>query len=142
MSTINPEYFRPAKPFPGGKPCPFCGGRAELMTVQPALPRWIVCCHECRASTCPLAEPQDAVAFWNRRHGASADSDTVANLDAYVYESPRLDGDPERKYRATMPDGTMTYHPSHADACAAIHQAAARTRADRERISAERRALE
>jgi hypothetical protein len=45
-------------------------------------------------------------------------------VNAYIYESKRTtDGDPLRKYRATLPNGTMSYHPTKAGAAEAILKA-------------------
>jgi Lar family restriction alleviation protein len=51
----------------GLKPCPFCGGEAEVINDN-LYAAWIVCTH-CLASTCARAldENADNIAAWNRR---------------------------------------------------------------------------
>lgn len=47
------------------KPCPFCGGRAELYgSWQDS---WIVECVKCHASTDDYKENFDAILAWNAR---------------------------------------------------------------------------
>lgn len=51
------------------KPCPFCGGTAELKIVQsPSGDRYRVACTDCGATTWPrIVTPKIAEAVWNRR---------------------------------------------------------------------------
>lgn len=53
------------------KPCPFCGGTAQVHgDAAPAYASWKICrvhCDGCGASTCNHRTRQEAVAAWNRR---------------------------------------------------------------------------
>ena len=51
------------------KPCPFCGGAAELKIVpSQGGDRYRVACTECGASTWPrIIAPRNAEKAWNRR---------------------------------------------------------------------------
>ncbi len=53
------------------KPCPFCGGEAEIVSLL-YVPYSIfyVKCKECEISQNPYFEKQDAIAAWNRREEA------------------------------------------------------------------------
>ena len=48
------------------KPCPFCGGEADVVTVLRER-EWIVCCHDCQCGTCAEQSTEAAIAAWNRR---------------------------------------------------------------------------
>lgn len=47
------------------KPCPFCGGEAELYNDEGL---WKVQCEDCEASTGQYYMPENAIAAWNTRH--------------------------------------------------------------------------
>ena len=59
------------------KPCPFCGGKARLLTRQiatndnPIFREWkyeyIVKCNKCRASVGHYSQSETAKKAWNRR---------------------------------------------------------------------------
>lgn len=49
------------------KPCPFCGGKAELYASKVADGlRWVTCT-ECYASGEPCDDTESAIRAWNRR---------------------------------------------------------------------------
>ena len=48
------------------KPCPFCGGKAELI-IAPDNGWGVVCRGECESQTCSWVSPKKAAAVWNRR---------------------------------------------------------------------------
>ena len=56
------------------KPCPFCGGKAELYKVEwkmdkrgvPSRPYWIFCT-ECNIATPSVGTKRAAIKRWNRR---------------------------------------------------------------------------
>ena len=50
------------------KPCPFCGGKAELIKsdLYPT-DTWFVVCHECEIKTFLFKTPEMALSRWNRR---------------------------------------------------------------------------
>ena len=52
------------------KPCPFCGGKAELrrLSVQGRWSRYVRC-PQCWASTDLRDDDEAAAACWNRRYG-------------------------------------------------------------------------
>jgi Lar family restriction alleviation protein len=54
------------------KPCPFCGGKADIDAPTGSRNDRLVYCKTCFASICGDATP-DAIAAWNRR-AASAQS--------------------------------------------------------------------
>ena len=58
------------------KPCPFCGGEAELIYIPPhihpltgrrGLDRWQVTCDKCGVVTAGMLSEEDAAEAWNRR---------------------------------------------------------------------------
>ena len=51
------------------KPCPFCGGRAELCTEirEGFRTFWVSCCENCCAYTLHVSRPEVAVERWDRR---------------------------------------------------------------------------
>lgn len=54
------------------KPCPFCGGEAEIVDIDPT-PHYVaethwVACKECKASTNYSKNRDKAIEAWNRRH--------------------------------------------------------------------------
>lgn len=57
------------------KPCPFCGGAAELKIAQyPAGDRYRVACSDCGATTWPrIILPKNAEKMWNRRTADAKD---------------------------------------------------------------------
>jgi Lar family restriction alleviation protein len=48
------------------KPCPFCGGSAELLSDVACIDWW-VCCEDCENNCRSDQEKSEAVAAWNRR---------------------------------------------------------------------------
>lgn len=51
------------------KPCPFCGGAAELKSAIYGGDTFFVVCHACEIRTFLFASPAKAVRVWNRRAG-------------------------------------------------------------------------
>ncbi len=54
------------------KPCPFCGGEAELINIDAAKAQGIcdpitVHCKECRCNTNWFSKEWEAIGAWNRR---------------------------------------------------------------------------
>lgn len=49
------------------KPCPFCGGNAELLIVPGKMAKWIVTCTKCYTNNGTFATDDDAREVWNRR---------------------------------------------------------------------------
>ena len=50
------------------KPCPFCGGKAELWRAHADRPAWIACGGECVVLVTRECKTDDeAAAIWNRR---------------------------------------------------------------------------
>lgn len=49
------------------KPCPFCGGKAELTESFYQTPVWRVVCHKCEIATFLFLSPESAAKRWNRR---------------------------------------------------------------------------
>lgn len=49
------------------KPCPFCGGEAEIMGYRYDC-KWIIC-KKCMAETAAYETSEQAIAAWNRRAG-------------------------------------------------------------------------
>ena len=52
---------------PDLKPCPFCGGKAELLIVPGRIAHWVVKCRKGCVNTCQYISDHDAVEAWNRR---------------------------------------------------------------------------
>lgn len=53
------------------KPCPLCGGAAEIWRAHPENPRrpaWIACMDKCLVLTREFATTEEAITHWNRRH--------------------------------------------------------------------------
>lgn len=48
------------------KPCPFCGGEAELVEVKWEEWFWVYC-KRCSAETDAFASKEKAIGAWNRR---------------------------------------------------------------------------
>ncbi len=48
------------------KPCPFCGGKAEVRMFSPTV--MIVQCKSCLATTFAFDSEHEAVKSWNRRY--------------------------------------------------------------------------
>ena len=51
------------------KPCPFCGGAAELKSAIYGGDTFFVVCHACEIRTFLFSSPATAVRVWNRRAG-------------------------------------------------------------------------
>ena len=51
------------------KPCPFCGGAAELKSAIYGGDTFFVVCHACEIRTFLFASPAKALRVWNRRAG-------------------------------------------------------------------------
>lgn len=49
------------------KPCPFCGGKAELLIVPDKMTRWVIRCVKGCCCQFPHVSDHDAVEEWNRR---------------------------------------------------------------------------
>ena len=49
------------------KPCPFCGGDAELQSADFKGAVWFVVCHKCEIKTFFFSSPAKAARRWNRR---------------------------------------------------------------------------
>jgi len=53
------------------KPCPFCGGKAELLTVPAnsglSGTKWVVVCKKRCCNQYPHISDHDAIEAWNRR---------------------------------------------------------------------------
>ncbi len=52
------------------KPCPLCGGRAEIWRAHPEGPKrkaWIACVDRCLVLTREYDTTEEAIAAWNRR---------------------------------------------------------------------------
>lgn len=49
------------------KPCPFCGGAAELRERLDFPETWYVICRCCEISTFAFQTPEKALKRWNRR---------------------------------------------------------------------------
>lgn len=49
------------------KPCPFCGGKADILGENKYLPGTIVHCTECQVETPMYKNREDAIKAWNRR---------------------------------------------------------------------------
>lgn len=51
------------------KPCPFCGGKADLVPLPGSRNWWKVQCRDylCGGRNWGMDEPEKAVAAWNRR---------------------------------------------------------------------------
>ena len=49
------------------KPCPFCGGEAELFIVPGKMTKWAVRCTKCYANNGTFVSDHDAVEAWNKR---------------------------------------------------------------------------
>ena len=52
------------------KPCPFCGGEAELLCAPPASglkSKWLVICKNHCANQYPHESAEKAIEAWNRR---------------------------------------------------------------------------
>ena len=49
------------------KPCPFCGGEAELLIVPGKQTKWVIRCRKCFANNGAFVSDHDAVEAWNRR---------------------------------------------------------------------------
>lgn len=63
------------------KPCPFCGGEAELVCVSSTSSglssmRWIVRCTHFCCKQYPQISDHDAIELWNRREHTSKNSDS------------------------------------------------------------------
>ncbi len=68
------------------KPCPFCGGAAELYDPEsyPGLQK--VCCRECGIDT-PLISDNEAIAAWNRRvsiQQEAGEAPTVQKIEGFI----------------------------------------------------------
>lgn len=49
------------------KPCPFCGGKAELLIVPNGKAEWIIKCKNKCCNQFPHESKGDAINAWNRR---------------------------------------------------------------------------
>ena len=50
------------------KPCPFCGGKAEILVTQETKPRFFVWCPKCECYAARVHNTrQGAADAWNRR---------------------------------------------------------------------------
>lgn len=49
------------------KPCPFCGGEAELLIVPNREAEWVVKCLNKCCNQFPRASKEEAINAWNRR---------------------------------------------------------------------------
>lgn len=49
------------------KPCPFCGGKAELLIVPGNITKWVVRCTKCYTNNGTFVLDHDAIEAWNRR---------------------------------------------------------------------------
>lgn len=49
------------------KPCPFCGGKADLVPFLNYGGTWKVVCHKCEIGTFVFFSPESAAKRWNRR---------------------------------------------------------------------------
>lgn len=49
------------------KPCPFCGGKAEVVKSMIAGGGFFIICHDCEIRTFDFLRPETAVKRWNRR---------------------------------------------------------------------------
>lgn len=60
------------------KPCPFCGGQAEVVRVTDKYPNYVVNCRKCRISTAWYADVKQLSEFWNKR---ASEKHGVWNID-------------------------------------------------------------
>lgn len=68
------------------KPCPFCGGEAELFQHYPYMRRRVVssvCCKSCRANSGTWGRKDKAIETWNTRKPME---EMVAELEDAYYE--------------------------------------------------------
>lgn len=71
------------------KPCPFCGGKAELDSVGCTL--WCVVCSKCEAAS-GYSDEEGAVRLWNRRVFVAENAVKSAwNLNVKVVEPWRAE---------------------------------------------------
>lgn len=83
---------------PDLRPCPFCGGKAELWKAHPENPKrsaWIACMDRCAVMTKEYDTDEEAVAVWNRR---VSDDMVIAlkEVEGEIYQAPPTDAEQER----------------------------------------------
>ena len=67
LEVLNPYEALKEANTPDLKPCPFCGGKAELFNSYDGY--HCVQCTVCYCSTLNFRKEQTAINFWNRRSG-------------------------------------------------------------------------
>lgn len=62
------------------KPCPFCGGEAQLIGHSP----YSITCRKCRATTVICNTPDDAIKAWNNRVQPTFTLDEIDIIARYM----------------------------------------------------------
>ena len=65
------------------KPCPFCGGEAEL--YQSYCGYYQIECHQCSARSCTAVEKESVISNWNMRSTTERKSKTMTLDEAIEY---------------------------------------------------------
>ena len=65
------------------KPCPFCGGEAEL--YQSYCGYYQIECHQCSARSCTAVEKESVISNWNKRSTTEIKSKTMTLDEAIEY---------------------------------------------------------
>lgn len=65
------------------KPCPFCGGEAEL--YQSYCGYYQIECHQCSARSCTAVEKESVISNWNTRSATERKSKTMTLDEAIEY---------------------------------------------------------
>ena len=64
------------------KPCPFCGGEAEL--YQSYCGYYQIECHQCGARSCTAVEKESVISNWNMRSTTERKSKTMSNQSCFL----------------------------------------------------------
>lgn len=83
---------------PALKPCPFCGGVADILGSTETTIR----CRECLSLGQPRWDRELSIAAWNRRHASETErarEDVISAARALVRETIWADGQEQKRYR-------------------------------------------
>lgn len=76
------------------KPCPFCGGEAELLIVPGKQTKWIIRCRKCFTNNGTFVSDHDEIETWNRRAMTNQEAIKILdNLKPGDYSNPYEKGE-------------------------------------------------